>query len=37
MAFGLENGPDTVTLDGAYVREHLCAAMQQFDVAKHII
>lgn len=32
-----ENGPETVTIDGAYVREHLCAAMQQFDVAKHII
>ena len=32
-----ENGPEAVTIDGAYVREHLCAAMQQFDVAKHII
>lgn len=32
-----ENGPESVTIDGAYVREHLCAAMQQFDVAKHII
>ncbi|MGI5885239.1 MAG: ATP-dependent protease ATPase subunit HslU [Candidatus Spyradocola sp.] len=32
-----ENGPETVTIDGVYVREHLCAAMQQFDVAKHII
>lgn len=32
-----ENGPETVTIDGAYVRGHLCAAMQQFDVAKHII
>lgn len=32
-----ENGPETVTIDGTYVREHLCAAMQQFDVAKHII
>lgn len=35
--FAGENGPETVTIDGAYVREHLCAAMQQFDVAKHII
>lgn len=32
-----ENGPETVTIDGAYVREHLRAESQRFDVAKHII
>ena len=32
-----ENGPETVRIDGAYVREHLRAESQRFDVAKHII